>query len=113
MSHFKLNEINSRIVAANNPNLVNIKEIPIKNIIYHLYNNGQITSQKGGWAYSCLGETTNYKFRIINNARIYFRFPNILPDGTSYAILTEIECIEFYKEMNEFLTLTKNTYIKM
>jgi hypothetical protein len=110
MSHFKLNDINSRIVAANNPSLVNIKETPIKNIIYHLYNNGQITSQKGGWAYSCLGETTNYKFRIINNAKMYFRFPNIMPDGTSYAVLTENQCIEFYKEMNDCLILLNNSY---
>jgi hypothetical protein len=99
MSLSKVADINTRIIAANNPSLIDIKEIPIKNIVYHLYNTGQITSQKGGWAYSCLGETTNYKFRLIYNAKAYFRFPNIMPDGSSYAVLTEIQCIEFYREM--------------
>jgi hypothetical protein len=35
----------------NNDSLVNHKESPNANIIYHLYSDGNITSQKGGWAY--------------------------------------------------------------
>ncbi len=101
MNMSKITDVNARIVVANNPSLVKITEVPINNIIYHLYNNGRVTTQKGGWAYGCLGETTNYKFRIIIAAKTLFRFPNIADDGTSYAILTEEECINFYKEIKD------------
>jgi hypothetical protein len=101
MNISKITEVNTRIVIANNPALVNTVEAPINNIVYHLYNNGRVTSQKGGWGYGCLGETTNYKFRIIIAAATRFRFPNIATDGTSYAILTEEQCIQFYKEIKD------------
>jgi hypothetical protein len=101
MNISKIAEVNARIVVANNPALVKTAEIPINNIVYHLYNNGRVTTQKGGWAYGCLGETTNYKFQIIISAKIHFRFPNISEDGTSYAILTQEQCIDFYKEIKD------------
>ena len=34
-----------------NPNLVKKDESPNGNTIYHIYNDGEITYQKGGWAY--------------------------------------------------------------
>ena len=101
MNISKITEVNKRIVSANNPSLVKTTEVPINNIIHHLYNNGRVTTQKGGWAYGCLGETTNYKFRIIILATNFFRFPNISADGTSYAILTEEQCKEFYVEIKD------------
>ena len=103
MDTYKISEVNKRIVLANNPKLVDTKEIPINNIIYHLYNDGRVTFQKGGWAYGCLGETTDYKYRIIYSNKTIFRFPNKAKDGTSYAILTLEQCIDFYKEINDCL----------
>ena len=45
------NTIYKMVEELNNDNLVNRKESPNGNTIYHLYSNGNITYQKGGWAY--------------------------------------------------------------
>lgn len=45
------NKIYKMLEELNNDSLVNNNESPNANIIYHLYNDGNITSQKGGWAY--------------------------------------------------------------
>ena len=45
------NFVNDLIKKLNNPDLIKKNESPNGNIIYHLYSDGTITRQKGGWAY--------------------------------------------------------------
>jgi hypothetical protein len=68
-----------------NPNLVNIKESPNGNIIYHVYSDGEITSQKGGFAYLKRSEFTE-KSSI--ECKKKYVFP-IKKDEYSYAIVTK------------------------
>ena len=46
-----IEKINGEINKYHNPSLIQYKEAPNFNIIYHLYNDGSITQQKGGFAY--------------------------------------------------------------
>ena len=46
-----LNHICDFISSAHNPSLVIKTESPNANTIYHVYSDGEITYQKGGWAY--------------------------------------------------------------
>jgi hypothetical protein len=51
MAEYQRNKIYDMLLQSNDDNLVKKDESPNENIIYHLYNDGNITSQKGGWAY--------------------------------------------------------------
>ena len=43
--------IQSYINQSHNFNLIDPNETPNANIIYHVYSDGEITYQKGGWVY--------------------------------------------------------------
>lgn len=47
----KYEEIQKLIDSSHDPKLIKQNEQPNANIIYHIYNDGEITQQKGGWAY--------------------------------------------------------------
>lgn len=51
-------ELIAIINKAHNSNLVNPNKSPNDNFIYHLYSDGEITEQKGGWAYLQRSERT-------------------------------------------------------
>ena len=57
MAEEQRSKIYKMVEELNNDNLVNNNESPNANIIYHLYSDGNITSQKGGWAY---GQRTEF-----------------------------------------------------
>jgi len=82
--------------------LVNPNDSPNGNQIYHLYSTGEISFQKGGWAYlqrsECIsdGKITNYQ-------KLGFRFPKEAADGSTYAILTREECKLFRDKMIELI----------
>jgi len=84
---------------------------PNGNTIYHFYSTGEISQQKGGWAYQQRSE-------FITHGRVsYFRDLNlVLPkqaaDETTYAILTEQECIYFRKKMMELIQTFKKREIE-
>jgi hypothetical protein len=85
--------------------LVNQNESPNGNQIYHLYSTGEISFQKGGWAYlqrsECItdGKITNYQ-------KLGLKLPKEAMDGSTYAILTREEC----KKMRErMVDLIQNT----
>jgi hypothetical protein len=72
-THIELfNNINENIAKYHNPNLVQKDQSPNENTIYHLYNDGSITSQKGGWAYLQRHEIT---IEYAVNSKYEFDFP--------------------------------------
>lgn len=46
------------IHSCNNPKLINTEAAPNENTIYHIYSDGEITEQKGSWAYGRRNERT-------------------------------------------------------
>jgi hypothetical protein len=92
--------------------LINTQDSPNKNLIYHLYNDGEITFQKGSWAYL---QRSEYPLRsklsyLYPGCESLFKFPNE-SDGRSYAILTERECIQFNNSIASCLSLKKKEAI--
>lgn len=83
--------------------LVEPNEDPNGNTIYHLYSDGEITFQKGGFAYRRRSEFTQ-KPPVLNKGQRLDMKLEI--DGKNYAILTEQECSYFRGKMeNLFSTL--------
>lgn len=78
--------------------LINKEMSPNSNTIYHLYSNGEITSQKGSWAYSQRSEFTEYQALFLTRR---FEFPIKLNNGLSFAILTKDECVMIRNKMNQ------------
>ncbi len=88
----------------NSPNgLLKPDEAPNSNIIYHLYNDGMITSQKGGFAY--LLRTENIvSIPLYQDVRLSpFKFPKKTINDCNYVILTEKECLDMRKKMSTLL----------
>jgi hypothetical protein len=82
--------------------LVNPKESPNGNTIYHLYSDGSITFQKGGWAYLQRSEFTE-ESTIGGHRELRMSFPNESDYGKTYVILTPEECKYFRNKMIELL----------
>ena len=82
--------------------LVNPKESPNGNIIYHLYSDGEISFQKGGWAYLQRSEFTK-EYTIGGHRELHMKFPNEVEYGRTYVVLTEEECKYFRSKMVELL----------
>jgi hypothetical protein len=72
--------------------------------MYHLYNDGEITYQKGGWAY---GQRSVFQdgLPVNNMKKLQLNFPKDmgLIGGETYAILTQKECQEFRNKMISML----------
>ena len=88
--------IQEMIDSMHDPSLIIPTEQPNGNRIYHLYSDGEITNQKGGWAYLKRGEFTD-KFSISGNYRKYI-FP-INNGNVSYAILTQSNAYQIRSAM--------------
>ena len=83
--------IASFISQAHNPGLIKREESPNGNIIFHIYSDGELTSQKGGWAYL---QRSVFTVRYPSFKKNYVDlFPIKTTDcyrrPTSYAIVTE------------------------
>ena len=90
--------IQEAINSSHNKNLINKNIAPNENIIYHLYQDGEITSQKGSWAYGRRSEfTLNYSIQGYRNK---FIFP-INQGAVGYAIVTEENSLLIRKMMIE------------
>jgi len=75
-------------------------ESPNGNIIYHLYNDGEITHQKGGWAYL---QRTEFSVQPpLFYGQSPYTFPMQVYDHT-YAILTESECLDMRNQMAQLI----------
>ena len=82
--------------------LVKPKESPNGNSIYHLYSDGKITSQKGGWGYLQRSEFTT-ESTIGGHRELRMKFPNEAEYGLTYVMLTSEECKYFRGKMIELL----------
>lgn len=79
-------EILEKIIRSHNPRLIIEDESPNVNRIYHIYTDGEITNQKGGWAYRHRSEFT-IKFPI-HGYFPHLEFP-LNMGNRGYAIVTE------------------------
>ena len=89
LKHY-INNINELIDNSDNAS-------PNQNIIYHFYSNGQITYQKGAWAYLQRSEF-EFKPSIPLANQFPFKFMKHNKELT-YVILTKDECIYFREIM--------------
>ena len=93
---YTLKEIKDAIDKAHNPLLVQRTESPNGNIIYHLYDNGEISFQKGGWAYLQRSEFTDKQGLCKKN--YVDLFPNKF-NSRSYAIISEMDAYNILNMM--------------
>jgi hypothetical protein len=107
----RIHDFNSRVNAAHNAHIVNGEctlidvspnASPNANQIYHLYNDGTVTFQKGAYAYLRRSEFTNQC--SVTGYNTIFKFPIETRDGLmTYAVLTKEQCIQFRTEMKEYI----------
>jgi len=84
--------------------LVDPKESPNGNIIYHLYSDGEITSQKGGWAYLQRSQFADWSNPTIRGYdKVPFNFPKKANSDYTYAVLTYDECVYYRKNMIDLI----------
>lgn len=104
-------EFNQRVIDAHHAHYINGKNelidtsanaSPNGNQIYHLYSNGEITFQKGAWAYLQRSEFCR-DYGISGARSVPFNFVNKADNGTTYAILTYEECKLFREELVDIL----------
>jgi hypothetical protein len=105
MSLTIVQKINFLITKYHNPSLVNRKESPNGNRIYHIYDDGKITNQKGSYAYLQRNEFVNfYSIPNINiNLKLLLNFPIQNHDNEYYAIVDEKHAIEIRKLMVTYI----------
>jgi len=79
-------------------------ESPNGNTIYHLHSNGEVTFQKGGWAYLQRSEFTLLtSIRGWNKLELQFIHKSDENSSITYCILTEEECRKFGDKMIELV----------
>lgn len=105
-----VNEINLKVrvlhdahYSASPTGLVNPGESPNANTIYHLFNDGSVSSTKGGDVY---GRRSFFQIfsPITEEYKNHFKFP-LKGEGFTYAILTNEECVSVREEMKKWLLL--------
>lgn len=103
-----IEEFNQSVIDAHNAHYINSptglidsnpNASPNANIIWHLYSDGEVTYQKGAYAYRNRTEFTMYPRIIVSNN--LFNFIKNASNGITYAILTEQECTQFRNKMLE------------
>ena len=104
-----IQQLNEEIISAhkkhyeNSPTgLIQPKESPNGNIIYHLYSDGAITYQKGGPAY-LQRSVFHDEYALKNHRKINLKLLFVAPDDTTYVILTQDECNYFREKMEELI----------
>ena len=106
---FDIQQLNEEIIAAHKKHyessptgLIQPKESPNGNTIYHLYSDGTITYQKGGDAY-LQRSVFEEEYALKNHRKINLKLLNDAPDGTTYVILTKEECHYFREKMDNLI----------
>ena len=106
-----LENIYNLINKYHNPDLVKPNDAPNSNIITHIYSDGEITEQKGGFAYLQRNERTikcpisnidNGNLKKINLKFDITKFPKMKDNGSrkfGYAIVLEKHANEIRNEM--------------
>lgn len=110
---YKMNidDFNQMIISAHDSHYINGENTlidksanasPNDNQIYHLYSSGEITHQKGAWAYLNRSE-----FHIAHNIpgarEMPFKFVKEGSKNTTYVILTKQECVYFREQMEKYV----------
>ncbi len=92
------------ISKAHNPALVIPDESPNGNIIYHLYSDGEITSQKGGWAYLQRSEfTDSYGGFKKNYVKLFpMKTTNYRNQEITYSIVTKQDAKKITELIKEY-----------
>ena len=94
------NNIYDIINRCHNPLLVDTSECPSANIIYHIYSDGEITFQRGSWAYS---HKTEYPEKDPMNIKMNTeKFP-LKTNSRGYAIVTHSDAIMIRNLMGQLL----------
>jgi len=93
-----MDNLKTFIEKAHNLGLVDPNESPNGNTIFHIYSNGEITYQKGGWAYLSRSEFSESCVFLKKN--YYDLFP--MKDERSYAIVTREDAHKIQQLMVEF-----------
>lgn len=99
-------QLKELIHSCNNPKLVNTELSPLENTIYHIYSDGEITEQKGSWAYGQRNERTlSYpKFDNIYQTKL-FPYERKSDFGTfGYAIVTKKDADEIIEMISKYLS---------
>lgn len=94
--------IKTYIDTVHNLNLVNSDESPNGNTIYHVYCDGEITYQKGGWAYLQRSEFSYSRISLKKN--YYNLFPikvKVNGNGISYAVVTQEDARKIQNMLKE------------
>lgn len=92
-----IEQMNNNIKEYTNNSLVNILQTPNENIIYKLYNDFHITSEKGGWAY---GSRSQFTIEFPSGNPPKLNFPK-----EGYSIITYNHCLELYNLYKKYLTI--------
>ena len=99
LEQFSIDSIVNFIKNAHDPNLVCPEESPNGNIIYHIYSDGEVTSQKGGWAYLNRSEFNENYIKCKN------KYNNLFPmkrGEFTYAIVTRENALKIQKMLLEY-----------
>jgi hypothetical protein len=106
-----LSEIQDLINKCHNTNLVIHSQSPSENRIFHIYSDGEITHQKGSWAYLDRHEFTQLQpIHNLHKDLLSLNFPKKRGEFT-YAIVTEEHAIHIRNTMIDFTNnLIKNIY---
>lgn len=111
ISELNIEEFNQRVINAHHSHYIDGKNelidtsanaSPNGNQIYHLYSSGEITHQKGAWAYLQRSEF-HCEYDIPCARKMPFKFVKEAADGTTYVVLTEEECKQFREEMKKYI----------
>lgn len=102
----EIEQLNLEIISAHNKHYENSSnglviptESPNGNTIYHLYSDGEITFQKGGWAYLKRSEFSS-KSCISGYDKLSLQLAKKYDSNdTTYVVLKEEECLEFREKM--------------
>lgn len=102
-------KINEMINLKHNPNLIKIDEAPNGNVIYHIYSDGEITSEKGGGVYGQRSRfTQTHPISQTNHIRLsnydIFKFPLTDDYNNKYAITTRDDAFAIRLLMIDYIT---------
>jgi len=102
MAEAQRNKIHDMVLKLQDDTLLHKDEQPNGNTIYHLYDDGQLTQQKGGWAYLQRSEFDIYypiarKLNLDISKFEYRRVANYIEYG--YIIVTYENALLIRKEM--------------
>lgn len=104
----QMEQLAELIKKAHNPNLVKPKEAPSANMIYHVYNDGEITLQKGGDAYLRRSESImQFGFSSSVPAELFPLKVNNGEKTHGYAIVTSTDADKIHEAIFKLISTKK------